>query len=149
MKFRTTIVQSGKTTTGIEVPPGVVEALGAGKRPAVKVTINGATYRSAIAVMGGRYMVGVSAENRQLTGVAGGDEVDVDIGLDTEKREVEVPPALAAALAKDAAAKGFFDSISYSKQRWFTLQVADAKSDETRQRRVDKVVGMLREGRTP
>jgi len=145
MKFRTTIVQSGKTTTGIEVPPAIVEALGGGKRPAVKVTINSATYRSSVAGMGGKSMISLSAENRALTGVAGGDEVDVEVELDSEKREVEVPPAL----AQDAAAKRFFESISYSKQRWFTLQVADAKSDETRQRRIDKVVGMLRDGKTP
>jgi hypothetical protein len=149
MKFHTTILQGGKTTTGIEVPPEVVEALRAGKRPPVKVTINGATYRSSIAVMGGRYMVGVSAENRALTGVAGGDEVDVDVELDTEKREVTVPQELAEALGRSAEAKRFFDGLSYSKQLWFVLQVTGAKTAETRQRRVDKVIGMLAEGKTP
>ena len=83
MRFRTTIQQSGKTATGIQVPEDIIQTLGAGKRPAVKVTINGYTYRSTVAVMGGRYMVGVSAEHRAGAGVAGGDEVDVDIDLDT------------------------------------------------------------------
>jgi hypothetical protein len=64
MRFRTTILQSGKTTTGIQVPAEVVEALGSGKRPAVKVTVNGYTYRSTVAVLGGAYMVGVNAEHR-------------------------------------------------------------------------------------
>lgn len=149
MKFRTTIVTARKTATGIEVPAEVVEALGAGKRPPVRVTVNGASYRSTIAVMGGRYMVGMSAENRALTGAAGGDEVDVDIELDTEKREVEVPPELAAALAREPRAQRFFESLSYSKQRWFTLSVSGAKTEETRLRRVDKAVAMLLEEKAP
>jgi hypothetical protein len=149
MKFRTTILQGGKTATGIVVPPEVVEALGAGKRPPVKVTVNGATYRSSVAVMGGKYMVGMSAENRALTGAAGGDEVEVDIELDTEKREVTVPLELAEALGGNVEAKRFFDGLSYSKQLWFVLQVTDAKTAETRQRRVDKVIGMLADGKTP
>jgi uncharacterized protein DUF1905 len=98
MRFRTTIKQSGKTATGIQVPEEVIEALGSGKRPAVKVTINGYTYRSTVAVMGGLYMVGVNAKNRTSAGVAGGDEVDVEIELDTAPREVTVPDDFAAAL---------------------------------------------------
>ena len=85
MKFHTRLLQSGKTAVGIQVPNEVVEALGAGKRPPVRVTINGYTYRNTIAVMGGVFMVGVSAENRENANVAGGDEVDVDIELDTQK----------------------------------------------------------------
>ncbi|HEU4399510.1 MAG TPA: DUF1905 domain-containing protein, partial [Actinomycetota bacterium] len=91
MRFRTTIRQSGKTATGIQVPDEVVEALGSGKRPAVRVTINGYTYRSTVAVLSGVYMVGVNADHRAGAGVAGGDEVEVDIELDTARREVSVP----------------------------------------------------------
>src|SRR5215208_5535273 len=98
MRFRTTIVQSGKTATGIEVPDEVMEALGSGKRPAVKVTLNGYSYRSTAATVGGRSMVGLSAEHRAGAGVAGGDEVEVDLELDTAPREVAVPDDLAAAL---------------------------------------------------
>src|SRR5687767_4338339 len=102
MKFHTTLKQeAGRTVTGIEVPPEVVDALGSGKRPAVKVTLNGYTYRSTVAVMGGVYMIGVSAEHRTGAGVKAGDVLDVDLELDTEKREVDVPPDLAAAI--DAA----------------------------------------------
>jgi hypothetical protein len=147
MRFRTTILQSDKTATGIRVPNEIVEALGAGKRPKVKVTIRGYTYRSSIAVMGGDYMVGVSADNRAGAGVAGGDEVDVDLELDTEPRVVTVPPDFGAALDAEPAARHTFDSLSYSNKSWHTLQIAAAKSDETRQRRIAKSVDALREGR--
>lgn len=147
MRFRTTIQQSGKTATGIQVPDEVVEALGSGKRPAVKVTLNGYTYRSTVAVLGGAYMVGVSAEHRAGAGVAGGDEVDVDIELDTAPREVTVPADFAAALDAEPEARRTFDGLSYSKKSWHVLQVSGAKTDETRQRRIDKSIAVLREGR--
>ena len=147
MRFRTTILQSDKTATGIRVPAEVVEALGAGKRPKINVTIRGYTYRSSIAVMGGDFMVGVSADNRAGAGVAGGDEVDVDVELDTEPREVTVPPEFAAALDAEPAARRTFDGLSYSNKSWHTLQIAGAKSDETRQRRIAKSVEALRDGR--
>lgn len=149
MRFRTTILPNGKTATGIRVPDDVMAGLAAGKKPPVRVTINGHTYRSTVATIDGQPMVGVSADNREAAGVAGGDEVDVDIELDTAPREVEVPPQLAAALAADPVAKAFFDSLSNSNKSWHTLQIAGAKSDETRQRRVDKSMQMLREGRKP
>ena len=147
MRFHTTILRSGKTATGIEVPPEVVEALGAGKRPAVKVTINGFTYRSTIAVMGGAYMVGVSAENRAGAGVEGGDEVDVEIELDTEPRTVEVPDELARALEAEPVARATFDKLSPSNKGWHVSQVTGARTDETRQRRIAKSIEALRAGR--
>jgi hypothetical protein len=147
MRFRTTILQGGKTATGIQVPAEVVEALGSGKRPPVRVTINGYTYRSTVAVTGGRYMVGVSAENRAGAGVAGGDEVDVDIQLDTAPREVDVPPDLAAALGAEPEARRTFDGLSYSNKSWHVLQVAGAKTEETRRRRIAKSVDVLKQGR--
>jgi len=147
MRFHTTILQGDKTATGIEIPPAIVEALGAGKRPAITITINGFTYRSSIAVMGGTYMVGVSAENRAGTGVAGGDEVDVDIELDTAPREVIVPPDFAAALDADQAARGTFDRLSYSNKSWHVLQIKGAKTEETRTRRIARSIEALREGR--
>jgi len=147
MRFHTTIEQNGKTATGIRVPDEVVEALGSGKRPAVTVTINGYTYRNTIAVMGGVFMVGVSAEHRAGAGVAGGDEVDVDIALDTAPREVTVPDDFAAALDAEPKARATFDGLSYSNRSWHVLQVTGARTDETRQRRIGKSVDMLREGR--
>ena len=145
--FRTVIEQSGKNTTGIRVPDDVVESLGAGKRPKVRVTINGATYRSSIAVMGGVYMVGVSAENRALTSVSGGDEVDVTLEVDTKPRAVTVPEDFATALAADPTARAFYDTLSFSQQRWFVGGIEDAKTEATRQRRITKAVERLHSGR--
>jgi hypothetical protein len=147
MRFRTTVQQAGKTATGIQVPEAVVEALGSGKRPPVKVTINGYTYRSTVAVVGGAHMVGVSAESRAGAGIAGGDEVEVDIELDTAPREVAVPADLAAALDAEPNARRTFDKLSYSNKSWHVLQVTGAKSEETRQRRIAKSVATLKEGR--
>lgn len=147
MKFTTTILQSGKTATGIVVPPEVVAALGAGKKPAVKVTIKGYTYRSSIAVMGGDFMVGVSAETRAAAGVSGGDEVEVEVEPDTAPREVVVPNDLAAALAANEEAKVFFDGLSYSNKRRVVMPIDDAKTPETRARRIEKSVANLGVGK--
>ena len=147
MRFRTTILQGDKTATGIRIPPEIVEGLGAGKRPKVSVTIRGFTYRSSIAVVDGAYMVGVSAENRAGAGVAGGDEVDVDLELDTAPREVTEPADFAAALDAEPGARRTFEGLSYSNKSWHVSQVDGAKTDETRQRRIAKSVETLREGR--
>jgi len=147
MKFRTTILQSDGTATGIRIPDEVVEALGKGKRPPIRVTINGYSYRNTVAVMGGTYMVGVSAEHRAGAGVKGGDTVDVDIELDTAPREVTVPADLAAALDAEPAARRTFDGLSYSNRSWHTLPIDGAKTPETRQRRIAKSVEALKEGR--
>jgi hypothetical protein len=149
MKFRTTVLTAGKTATGLRIPDDVMAALGAGKKPPVRVTISGHTYRSTVATVDGQPMVGLSAENRVAAGVAGGDVVDVEIELDTAPREVEVPAELAAALETDSLAKAFFDSLSNSQKSWHTLQVSGAKTDETRQRRLEKSMQMLRGGRKP
>jgi uncharacterized protein YdeI (YjbR/CyaY-like superfamily) len=147
MRFHTTILQSGKTATGIQIPDELVEALGAGKRPAIRVTINGYTYRSTVAVMGGAYMVGVNAENRAAARVAGGEEVDVDIELDTAPRELTVPADLAAALEAEPDALRTFEGLSYSNRSWHVLQATGAKTDETRQRRIAKSIDVLKQGR--
>lgn len=148
MKFRATVELGGKTATGMRVPVEVVEGLGAGKRPPVSVTIKGYTYRTSVAVMGGEFVVGVSADVREKAGVAAGDEVDVDMELDTAPREVTVPPDFAEALGRDAGAKRFFDGLNYSNRLRFVLSIDDAKTPETRQRRIDKAVATLHEGRT-
>jgi uncharacterized protein DUF1905/bacteriocin resistance YdeI/OmpD-like protein len=147
MRFSAVIERGDKTATGIEVPAEVVASLGSSKHPKVRVTIKGYTYRSSVASMGGRFMLGVSAKVREGAGVAGGDKVDVDIELDTEPREVVVPPDFAAALKREAEAKRVFDRLSYSKKQRLVLPIDDAKTAETRQRRVDKAIDALREGR--
>ncbi len=147
MRFRTTIQQTGTNTTGIPVPDDVVAALGSGKRPAVTVMVNGYSYRSTVASMGGVSMISLSAEHRAGAGVAGGDEVEVDLELDTAPREVTVPDDLAAALDAEPAARATFDGLSHSNKSWHVLQVTGAKTDETRQRRIAKSVETLRQGR--
>lgn len=147
MRFRTTVLQGDKTATGIRIPDEIVEALGSGRRPAVRVTINGFTYRSTVAVMGGMYMIGVSAENRGPAGVSGGEEVDVDLELDTAPREVIVPPDLAAALDAEPAARATFEALSYSNKGWHVLQATGTTNPETRARRIAKSIAALREGR--
>ena len=147
MRFRATLQSNGKTATGIRVPPEVVAALGSSKKPAVRVTIAGHTYRSTIATRSGVFLLGVSAENRAAAGVAAGDELDVDLELDTGPRVVTVPPDLADALAGDAQARRFFDTLTHSQKQWYVLPIEQAKAAETRERRVAKAIGMLREGR--
>ena len=148
LTFRTTIKSAGKTATGIVIPNDIVDALNHGKRPPVKVTMNNKTYRSTVAVMGGEYMVGVSAQNRELTGVAAGDEVDVHLELDTETREIIVPADLAKALKREPDAKQFFDALSNSMKNWHVAALEGAKTSETRTRRLDKSMDMLRAHRT-
>jgi hypothetical protein len=148
MRFRTTLELAGKTATGFRVPAEIVAALGTSKRPPVRVTINGHTYRNTVAVYGGVFMLGVSAENREAAGVQAGDELDVDIELDTAPREVNIPPDFADALDADADARRAFDRLSYSHKQQHILAIEQAKTAETRQRRIAKAISGLREGRT-
>ncbi len=146
MKFKTTILQSGNNT-GIEVPAEVVEALGGGKKPAVSVSIGSFGYRSSIAVMGGKFLIPLSAERRAESGIKGGDAVEVELALDTQPRDVTVPDDLSTALAGDDAAKAFFETLSYSNKLRHVLSVTDAKTPETRAKRIDKAMDMLRSGK--
>jgi hypothetical protein len=145
MKFRT--VLQGTTVTGIEVPPEVIAALGKGKKPPVLVTVGGHTYRNTVAVMGGRFMIALSVKNRTAAGVSGGDEVDVELELDTAPREVDVPADFAAALAAQPEARAFFDKLPYSQRSWFVLAIEEAKKPETRANRITKAVDRLASGR--
>jgi hypothetical protein len=143
LRFHATIRLDGKTATGIEVPADVLVALGPGKRPRVRVTMNGYEYPSTVGSMGGRSLIPVSAEVRAKAGVAAGDEVDVDVVADTEPRRVEVPEDLAAALDGEPKASRAFEQLSYSNQHRHVLAVTQAKTAETRQRRIGKVVTEL------
>lgn len=148
MKFRTTLFLAGKTATGIEVPSEIVEALGAGKRPAVTVTINGRhTYRSTVAPMGGKFLIPVAAEQRAAASIEAGEEIEVELSLDTAPRVVEVPEVLQQALDADAPAKAFFEGLSNSHKRRHILAIEGAKTPETRIRRIEKALEMLREGK--
>lgn len=146
VKFHSTVELGGKTATGIEVPGEVVAALGSNKRPAVTVTINGYSYRSTIGSMGGRFLLPLSAEHRSKAGVAAGDQVDVDVELDSAPREVVVPADFASALDEAAAAKAAFSRLAYSHQLRHVLAIEGAKSPETRARRIASAIQQLTAG---
>jgi hypothetical protein len=145
--FRGELKSHGKTATGFEVPESVVDALGSGRKPAVRVTINGATYRSSIAFMGGQFLLGVSAANRTLTGIAAGDVVNVGLELDVEKREVTIADDFAKALTKNKKASEALEKFSYSHQRAYVDWIESAKKPETREARIALAIEMLAEGK--
>jgi len=144
--FETTVAAAGNNT-GIVVPDAVVAALGAGKRPPVLVEVNGYQYRSTVAVMGGKHMIGISAAIRKDTGLQGGDPIRVTLTLADSPREVNVPEDLAAALAADQTAATFFATLSNSLQRYHVDNINAAKSAETRQRRIEKALTLFRDGK--
>jgi len=147
VKFRATVELGGKTATGIEVSEDVVAALGSGNRPPVTVTIGGHTYRTTVARMGGRFLIGLSAENRTAAGVAAGDEVDVSIEPDAEPRQVEVPANLAEALGHDHTARANFDGLSYTHRKEWVRWIEEAKKAETRATRLARTVESLHAGK--
>jgi hypothetical protein len=147
MRFRTTVELGGKTATGLAVPGDVVSALGSGNRPPVTITVGGHTYRTTIATMGGRFLVPLSAANRQAAGVAAGDEVDVSIELDTAPREVEVPDDLASALAAEPTARQSFEGLSFTHRKELVRWVTEAKRAETRAQRIARTVDAVKAGR--
>lgn len=147
MRFQAIIQLSRKTATGIQVPEEIVASLGSSKKPPVKVTIGDYSYRSTVASMGGKFMIPISAENRMGAGVSAGDKVDVGIELDTEPRELIIPTDFLDVLSQDVETRQFFDGLSYSKKRRFVLNIEGAKTAETRQRRIDKAISLLSEGR--
>jgi len=147
MHFRTTVQRSGKTATGLLVPDEVVAALGAGKRPPVQVTVGGHTYRTTVASMGGRFLVPLSAENRTAAGVGAGDDVEVDVLLDTAAREVTVPADLVDALEHDDQARQFFDDLAYSHRKEWVRWIEESKKVETRTSRTVRAVESLRAGK--
>jgi hypothetical protein len=147
MKFKAELLVKGKNATGLPVPDNVLEGLNAGKRPKVVATINGYRWRTSIGSVDGEAMLPVSAEVRDGAGIKGGDTVEADLEVDTEPRAVVVPDDFAAALNADDAAKQAFDKLTYSHQRQHVLAIETAKTAETRQRRIEKSIATLREGK--
>jgi hypothetical protein len=148
MKFKTTLRQAeGSSATGIVIPNEVIAALGAGKKPPVKLTVNGYAYRSTVATVDGRFMIGFSADHRAASGLKGGDPVAVEIELDTEPRTVELPADFQAALNADAQAKATFEKLSNSLKGYHVSQVTGTKNPDTRQRRIEKSIATLHAGK--
>jgi hypothetical protein len=146
MKFLAKVLPSGNAT-GVEVPERVIDAFGSGKRPKVVITINGHTWRSSVASMGGRFIVGISAANRAARRIAEGEVVEIDLKLDTEPRVVSEPPDLAKALNDDPAARAAFDRLPYGLKRRHVAGTEEAKAAEVRQRRIAKLVTTMRSDR--
>ena len=143
MEFTTELLATGGTTTGFVVPEEVVEALGAGRRPKVVATVNGHQWRTSIAFMGGRFLLGASAAVREAAGISAGNTYTVAVEVDTAPREVEVPDDLAAAIAAAPGAAAAWSALSFSAQRQHAESVLGAKKPETRERRVAAVVERL------
>jgi hypothetical protein len=139
MKFKTTIMQVGNNT-GINVPPEVIEKLGGGKKPAVVVTLNNYSYRSTVAVMGGRYMISLSAENRKNANVKGGDELEITVMLDTEARTVDLPSDFKKGLDNNKQAQMAFEKLSPSKKKAMVVSINEAKTEETKFKRIEKAI---------
>jgi hypothetical protein len=114
------------------------------KRFPVVATVNGYTWRTSVVRMGGEFMLGLNREVREGAKAEAGDEVDLELELDTKPREVEVPAALAAALAGDPEALTAFEKLSYTHRKEYARWVEEAKQDETRDRRVAKTLEQLR-----
>jgi hypothetical protein len=144
--FDTTVTATGNNT-GIVVPDNLIDELGAGSRPAVVVNVNGYEYRNTVGVMGGKHMISISAAVRKETGLKGGDPIHVTLTLADAPREVDVPGDFAAALAADPAAGAFFAALSNSLQRYHVDSITEAKTAETRQRRIEKAISLFREGK--
>lgn len=130
---------------GLEVPPQIVDALGDGKRPRITITLNGHSWNSRIAIMRGRYLIGLSIANRQAAGVATGDEVEVEVELNDEPAVVTEPADFARALDADPVARAAYDRLAYSHKREHVRAIESAKKPETRVRRIEKAVASLRE----
>jgi Bacteriocin-protection, YdeI or OmpD-Associated/Domain of unknown function (DUF1905) len=148
VRFTATLVPRGPAAA-VVLDEEQVETVGEGaKRFPVVATVNGYTWRTSVARMGGEFLVGLSRAVRQEAGVEAGDTVDVELALDTAEREVEVPPALADALAEDSVARGAFDRLAFTHRKEYARWIEDAKREETRDRRVARALQMLREGQT-
>lgn len=142
--FRTVLVQKGNNV-GIVVPDEVVDSFGVGKRVPVVVTVDGGySYRNTISSMGGRFMISFNADTRAKTGRGGGDEVEITLEHDTAPRTVEMPEALATAVAGEPALLAAWERLAPSHQKEFARSIDEAKGDDTRARRVEKALEKLR-----
>jgi hypothetical protein len=137
-------LESDQGACFIRVPPQTLTALGEGKRAPVKVTLNGYTYRTTIAVYSGKSYIGVRREVREAAGVAAGDRLSVGLEYDAQVRTVDLPQVLRVALEADAATAAAFGKLSYTRQKEFVQWVTGAKRAETQRRRMEQAVAMLR-----
>jgi Bacteriocin-protection, YdeI or OmpD-Associated/Domain of unknown function (DUF1905) len=145
VRFRGVIEAAGRGGATVPLPFDPKGVFGKARAP-VRGTVNGAPFRSTVAIYGGVAYLGVTKGLREEAGADIGDEVDVEIELDDAPREVDVPPELAAVLERDAEAARAFEKLSYTHRKEYARWIAEAKRAETKQRRIAKVTAMLREG---
>jgi bifunctional DNA-binding transcriptional regulator/antitoxin component of YhaV-PrlF toxin-antitoxin module len=148
MRFDAELRLNGKTATGVPVPESVIEGLGGGRRPQVRVSLNGHSFQTSLGTMSGQVLIPVSAAVRSAAGIEAGDRVDVEIELATEPTPVAVPDDLQAALAAEPDAHAFFDGLTASQKRGYTEWIEQAKKAETRRSRLEQTLGALREHRS-
>ncbi|MFE5941933.1 YdeI/OmpD-associated family protein [Streptomyces sp. NPDC056480] len=142
MKFRSQ-VEPPEPMRGLEIPPEVVAALGGGARPPVTITLNGHSWKSRVALLRGRHLLGLSNANRQAAGVGIGEEVEVELELDTEPRVVVEPTDFTQALDDNPVARAAYDNLTYSRKREHVRAIESAKRPETRRRRIEKAIATL------
>jgi Bacteriocin-protection, YdeI or OmpD-Associated/Domain of unknown function (DUF1905) len=142
MRFEATIEKQGSGHL-LEIPFDVKAKWGKARAP-VAATINDHTFRSTVAVYGGRYLLGLNREAREAAGVGPGDRVVVDLELDTAERTVGVPPELHAVFAREPGLRAFFESLSFTHRKEYVRWIENAKREETRRARATKAVEMLR-----
>lgn len=148
LTFTTTLQQRGPAAA-VVLDEDQVGAIGEGaKRFPVRATVNGYTWRTSVARMGGEFLVGLNQEVRGRAGAEAGDTVEITLELDSAPREVEVPEALTAALERDAKAKAALEGLAYTHRKEFARWVAEAKREDTRERRVAQAIEMLSAGQT-
>ena len=145
MKFKAKVIPSGNATA-VEAPKEAIEKLNAGARPPVVITINGHSWRSRVAAMRGMHLVGISAANRKASKISEGDLVEVLLELDVEPRTVEEPEDVALALNKRKALRTVFDSLPFGLRRKHIASIEEAKSPETRSRRIANLLTKLEQG---
>jgi GrpB-like predicted nucleotidyltransferase (UPF0157 family) len=144
--FDTTVTAIGNDT-GLVVPDGVISRLDAGKRPAVMVSLNGYEYRSTVGVMGRKCMISISSAVRRATALTGADPIHVELTVAGSPRDVQVQTDFEDALSAELQAKEFFGKLSNSLQRYHVDNINGAKTDETRQRRIERAVALFLEGK--
>lgn len=142
MQFRAVVIPSGNAAA-VEIPDTVMQSLGAEPRPPVTISINGHSWRSRVAIMNGRRLVGISAANRAAAGIAEGQTIDLDITLDTAPREVEEPDDLKSALDERPGARVAFDKLPFGLKAKHLRDIEAAKTAEVRARRIGKLVETL------
>lgn len=140
--YKTRVIGAGNHAS-MEIPDRNLAEIGANKRAPLKITVNGHTYQSTATGVEGKCMVVFPMRDRQATGASAGDIVTVTLELDDGYRHVDIPPALAQALAANDL-NDTFHRLIYSRRKEYARLIADAKADETRDRRLEEIITALR-----